>query len=219
MKVGIMQPYFFPYIGYFSLINEVDVFCFLDDVNFINKGWVNRNYFRSRNTDLLLTLPLLKKSQNKKINEHYIFEKKNFDVKFSKILKESYEGDIVPKIIKKQSGFSQNISEYNIEAIKFCMNQLGIKKKIFVASELNVDSGLYGSHRIIEICKILGATSYINPIGGKLLYNQSDFDNENISLNFLENKFHSNFNYSTLHDLLTMDKQLLIEKLEKYEIT
>ena len=214
-----MQPYFFPYIGYFSLINEVDVFCFLDDVNFINKGWVNRNYFRSRNTDLLLTIPLHKKSQNKKINEHFIFEKKEFDVKFSKILKESYDSDIVLEVIKKQNDFSQNISEYNIEAIKFCMNQLDIKKKIFVSSELNIQSGLNGSDRIIEICKILNGTSYVNSIGGKSLYDKSDFENENISLNFIKKKFNSDFNYSILHDLLTLDKQLLSEKLENYEIT
>ncbi|MDA3872330.1 MAG: WbqC family protein, partial [Candidatus Marinimicrobia bacterium] len=82
MKLAIMQPYFFPYIGYFQLINAVDKFVVYDDVNFIKRGWINRNYININNKKVLFTLPVKDKSQNKLINQHsYNFDdiwKNNF---------------------------------------------------------------------------------------------------------------------------------------------
>ena len=69
MKLAIMQPYFFPYLGYFQLINAVDKFVVLDDVNYINKGWINRNRILINGHATFMTLPLQKASQNKRINE------------------------------------------------------------------------------------------------------------------------------------------------------
>ncbi|HNY56500.1 MAG TPA: WbqC family protein, partial [Chitinophagales bacterium] len=69
MKVAIMQPYFFPYIGYFQLINTADVFVVYDDVNYINKGWINRNNILVNGKAALITLALKNASQNKLINE------------------------------------------------------------------------------------------------------------------------------------------------------
>ena len=69
MKVAIMQPYFFPYVGYWRLINYVDLFVILDDVNYIQRGWIARNKIKCKNGEQWLKLPLEKASQNKKINE------------------------------------------------------------------------------------------------------------------------------------------------------
>ena len=69
MRVAIMQPYFFPYIGYFQLINAVDKFIFYDDVNYINRGWINRNRILVDGQDKYVIIPLKKASQNKKINK------------------------------------------------------------------------------------------------------------------------------------------------------
>ena len=68
-KIAIMQPYFFPYIGYFQLINAVDIFVFYDDVNFIKKGWVNRNNVLVNGQAKLITVPLEGASQNLLINQ------------------------------------------------------------------------------------------------------------------------------------------------------
>ena len=65
MKIGIMQPYIFPYIGYFQLINAVDKFVIYDDVNFINKGWINRNRTHNNGKESLFSIPLKEASQNK----------------------------------------------------------------------------------------------------------------------------------------------------------
>jgi hypothetical protein len=66
MKVAIMQPYFFPYYGYYQMIGNVDLFVILDDVSFIKKGFINRNYFPNQER---FTVPLNKPSQNKLIKD------------------------------------------------------------------------------------------------------------------------------------------------------
>ena len=79
-----MQPYFFPYIGYFQLINAVDKFIILDDVNYIKKGWINRNRILLNGKDYLFTIPCEKISQNKLINEvEVIKDEKDGNTSFS----------------------------------------------------------------------------------------------------------------------------------------
>ena len=69
MKLAIMQPYFFPYLGYFQMFNAVDKFVLLDDVNFIMRGYINRNSILVNQKAHLFSIPLEKPSQNKLINE------------------------------------------------------------------------------------------------------------------------------------------------------
>ena len=69
MNIGIMQPYFFPYVGYFQLINTVDQFVFYDDVDFIKNGWVNRNRILVNNEPKYITIPCSAISSFKKINQ------------------------------------------------------------------------------------------------------------------------------------------------------
>ena len=164
-----------------------------------------------------MTVPLVKRSQNKKINEHFIFEKPLFHKHFSKILIESYSNNLAYDFVDKHNNFSKNLSIYNVEGIKFCMNYLNIKRKIIYSSDLNIN--LNGKDRIIEICKVLNAKFYVNLPGGKSLYKKSDFEKENIQLKFIENKSKSVFNYSILHDILSLDRNKLIEKLENYEVS
>ena len=91
MKVGIMQPYIFPYIGYFQLINAVDKFVIYDDVNFINKGWINRNRMLNNGKDSLFSIPLKEASQNKLINEIEINWDNAWKSKFLKTLEQCYK--------------------------------------------------------------------------------------------------------------------------------
>ena len=76
MTLAIMQPYIFPYIGYYQLAGAVDKFVFLDDVNYINKGWINRNNILINGQANLFTIPLKDASQNKLINEVEVSEGK-----------------------------------------------------------------------------------------------------------------------------------------------
>ena len=84
MKIAIMQPYIFPYIGYFQLINAVDTFVFYDDVKFIKRGWINRNKILVNGEESLITFPCIKVSQNKEIRE---IEIDLSDKQYEKILK------------------------------------------------------------------------------------------------------------------------------------
>ena len=69
MRLGIMQPYFLPYIGYWQLLNAVDTYILYDDVNYINRGWINRNRIMINGAPSYLTIPLNGARQNKKIQE------------------------------------------------------------------------------------------------------------------------------------------------------
>ena len=90
MKVGIMQPYFFPYIGYFQLINAVDKFIIYDDVNYINRGWINRNNILVNDAAHLIQVPLIGSSQNKLINEIEIVQDAKWKKKLLKTIHQSY---------------------------------------------------------------------------------------------------------------------------------
>jgi len=91
MKIAIMQPYFLPYIGYFQLINAVDKFVVYDDVNFINRGWINRNNILVNGSTTLIQIPLSKASQNKLINEVEIFKEGKWKVKFLRTIEQNYK--------------------------------------------------------------------------------------------------------------------------------
>ncbi|MEO8664089.1 MAG: WbqC family protein, partial [Ignavibacteria bacterium] len=90
MKLAIMQPYVFPYIGYFQLINAVDKFVLFDDVSFIKKGWINRNRILVNKQEYTFTIPLKKASQNKLIKDIEISEENNWRDKFLKTIEKSY---------------------------------------------------------------------------------------------------------------------------------
>ena len=91
MAVAIMQPYFFPYLGYFQLVQSVDHFVFYDDVMFIKKGWINRNRILIQGDEFLFTIPLEKQSQNKTIRESTVSWGKEFPNKFMNQLDSAYK--------------------------------------------------------------------------------------------------------------------------------
>src|SRR5664280_1221353 len=91
MKLGIMQPYLFPFIGYFQLINAVDKFIIFDDVNYINKGWINRNRILLNGKEFLFSIPLENASQNKLINEINLFDNFRWKGKLLKTINAAYK--------------------------------------------------------------------------------------------------------------------------------
>ena len=98
MKVGIMQPYFFPYIGYWQLINAVDKFVIYDDVNFIKGGWINRNKILVNGQARYINLQMHKASQNKLINEIEVLGNKVYNKKLLKNIESSYKSTVFCKV-------------------------------------------------------------------------------------------------------------------------
>lgn len=191
MKVAIMQPYIFPHIGYFQLINEVETFVFYDDVNFIKRGWINRNKILINGNKSLITFPCLKVSQNKEIREieidlsdiayknflktiYYSYKKAPFFDKVYSIIVECLESD------------SKTISELAILSVQKTCNYLEIKTNLELSSQKYAHTKELGkAERLIEIVKENKATQYINAIGGQKLYTKEYFKSLGVDLFFL----------------------------------
>lgn len=188
MKVAIMQPYFLPYIGYWQLINVVDVFVIYDDVNYINKGWINRNRILLNGEAHTITLSLLQSSQNKLINQILVGSNKD---KLMKTIAHAYKKapyfeQVYPIVEQMLNCNEQNLALFLGDAIQLLVNFLDLSTKIVYSSSLSYDRETKGQTKIIEIAKQLGASTYINAIGGKALYEASAFEREHIKLKFLE---------------------------------
>lgn len=191
MKAAIMQPYFFPYIGYWQLLNEVDVFVIYDDVNYIKRGWINRNRILSNGKAEFITLPLKGASQNKKINQIEIYAdqrelnkiKRKIELAYHKApyFEQCYQA--ISAILNYEE---KNLARYLLKQLNVMMSFLNIDTTVMLSSELEKDNAKKGENKILEICKLIGADIYINPIGGVDLYNKRLFAQNQISLYFLK---------------------------------
>ncbi|MEL1247934.1 WbqC family protein [Flavobacterium helocola] len=193
MKVSIMQPYFFPYIGYFQLIANSDVFVIYDDVNFIKKGWINRNSILVNNTSYLFSMPLQNVSQNKLINEIFISDLDKWKMDLLKTISSSYKKapfyqDVYPLIEKIISFDELNLAIYIQNSIQNLCAYLNINTKLIMSSEIVKNNGLKGENKIIDICLQLGANQYVNAIGGFELYTKENFRVKNIDLKFIKSE-------------------------------
>jgi hypothetical protein len=190
-KIAICQPYFAPYIGYFQLINAVDVFVSYDDVNFINRGWINRNKIMVANNEKTFTIPLKNRSQFKKINETMI-DWQNKDIsKLVKTLqmnysKAKYKDDVLDIVSKILDSKVDTISELALVSLQQFCNYLDIDTTFKVSSIERYEKTDDRVKNLVNICYAEGAHHYVNPIGGTKLYNKEEFRSHGIRLNFLE---------------------------------
>lgn len=190
--VGIMQPYFMPYIGYWQLLNCVDTFVIYDNIEFEKNGWIRRNRILVNNEPKMISLPLKKDSDYLDVVQRYLAD--DFHIQGDKILRQVQSAyrkaphydevmEVLDRIFKYNS---KNLFEFIYNSVREVTNYLGIQTKIVVSSNINIDPLLKCQDKVIAICKELGASDYINPIGGKELYSYTQFDNVNIKLHFLK---------------------------------
>ena len=231
-KIAIMQPYFFPYIGYFQLINSVDEFVIYDNIQYTKKGWINRNRILCNESDKLITLPLKKDSDFKDV-----FERKLSDTwiddrnKILNLIKASYRKapffsetfEIVQKCLLYDD---QNLFNFIFNSIKIINEYLEIKTKMILSSSLNIDHSLKSKHKVIAICKEMNATTYINAIGGVNLYDKDEFLENKIFLNFIKsnslnyNQFDKEFIpwLSIIDVMMFNSKNKVMELVNSYSI-
>ncbi len=231
MKLAVMQPYIFPYLGYYQLVNAVDLFVFFDDVNYIKKGWINKNNILVNDTAYKFTLPIKDISQNKAINEVELFDYKNWREKFLKTIRFSYKKspyfaqgfEIVSKILEQPHNYISDVAECSIIEIAKYLN---LNTKFEKSSNINyLRTAESGEEKILDICGNCNASVYINPINGKDLYNGENFKKQNITLNFINmdqisyNQF-SNENFvpslSIIDVLMFNDVKTIQLQLNKY---
>lgn len=196
MKLAVMQPYIFPYIGYFQLINAVEKFVILDDVNFIKRGWINRNQILLNNNPYLFTIPLEKISQNNTIKQTKISYATNWQSNLLKTLEQAYKKaplfypvmELVSSAINEKYVY---ISELAVRSIKEICEYLNIGTTIIDSSEIYQNNYLTGENRIVDICLRENASVYINAAGGRELYRTENFKQHNIELKFINTLSHS----------------------------
>lgn len=192
MTLGIMQPYFFPYIGYFQLMNTVDEFVVYDNIEYSKKGWINRNRILVNGKDDYISLPLKNDSDYLNIDQRYLADAWIKDRKkmLNRVI-ESYKKaaffeqafPVIEKAVLFEEGNLFNFIFYSLTKIK---EYLEIKTTLLVSSAIAIDHTLKAEEKVIEICKARKATTYINAIGGLELYNRERFQQENIHMHFLE---------------------------------
>ena len=193
MKIAIMQPYLFPYIGYWQLINMVDEFVILDDVNYIKRGYINRNNILLDGEKYMFSLPVQKASQNKLIMETKIMndtkEKQKLIHTFQNAYRRCrYYENVMPVIENIIANDEDDLTDYIKYSIDMIMQYLNIKTIIKKSSMIDKNNSLKGQDRIIEICKKERADCYIYPSGGRDLYDSISFKKNDIQLFFLEPK-------------------------------
>lgn len=231
-NIAIMQPYFFPYIGYFQLVNAVDVFVFYDDVNFIKKGWISRNNFLIGGKAKLFSVPLSSVSQNKLINEVELAIDDKWKQRFFKTLALNYKKaphyEAVVELIKRVlEAPNKTISDLAIASVKQVAAYLDILTDFETSSIRYANSrGLEKADRLIAITKENGSLNYINPIGGKELYQKEYFDNQSVKLSFIKSQlisyrqFDNEFvqGLSIVDVLMFNNKECVKNQLKNYEL-
>ena len=228
MKLAIMQPYLFPYLGYFQLIRAVDAFVVYEDVSYIKSGWINRNFILAQGDKQLITLPLLGASSNKLINQITVGkgQRKIVETIRQAYGKAPYFTDVFPLvegILKHQERNLASFLDYQLRQI---CSYLGLSAKWYVSSALKKDNQLRGQNKVLAICEELGALHYINVPGGKALYEEEAFSSRGMRLSFLEpgafkyRQYGNEFvpNLSIIDVMMFNDKAQCAKLLEEYEL-
>jgi WbqC-like protein family len=212
MRLAIMQPYTFPYLGYFQLISVVDKFVIYDDVNFIIRGWINRNNILINNKASLFTIPLKNASQNRIIRDIELSNDTPWKYKFLKTIEYSYKkapyfDDVFPLIDHVVSFDTSYIYQLALLSIKTVLDYIKIPTEIVNSSDIYKNKEFQAQERILDICKYEKALQYINPIGGMEIYSRDFFENEGIKIFFLKSRMpvYKQFNHEFVSSLSIID--------------
>ncbi|UWP93930.1 WbqC family protein (plasmid) [Aliiroseovarius crassostreae] len=188
MIVGIMQPYFFPYFGYFQHINATDRFIIHDDVQFIKGGWIARNRLSKNGTPEYFRVTVQKAPVEAHINAieapQFAKDMRKVIGQFESFYAKTPNRKLVLDILRDMPT-STRISDINVHYLRKTCEVLGITTPIELSSDLNLSADLRATDKVIGLVKAVGGTHYINPIGGKTLYFNKDFSEAGLKLNFL----------------------------------
>lgn len=228
MKLGIMQPYFFPYLGYWQLMNAVDTYIVYDDVNYIKGGRINRNSILINREAKNINLILSGATPTKHINEIFVNDSlvqkrkilSKIQLAYSKAPNYERVYPIFEKVFLQQEN---NLAKYLYNSFKIVGEYLNIQTKILLSSELKKDCGLKGKDKVISICKLLGADEYYNSVGGMELYDKEEFAANGIKLSFLkmnDNIVYKQFNnefvpYLSIIDVMMFNSQQECQEMLK----
>lgn len=189
-KAGMMQPYLFPYLGYFQLIAAVDVFVLGDDLQYVKESWINRNRILMGGKDKLVSFPLKKNSHLSKINERFFSD--DFSAEMERLVRILSNAYAKAPCYRKVFPFLQelirfrepNLAKYAEYSIRKICQYLDITTPIVIASQLPVGAVEDKQDRVIKTARLLDANVYVNPSGGRDLYDAEHFREHRMSLQF-----------------------------------
>lgn len=190
MKLGIMQPYFLPYIGYFQLIAAVDEFILYDNIKYTKKGWINRNRLLQHGKDAIFTLPLKSDSDFMYVKQRELspeFNRRKLLNQFSNAyMRAPYFETAFPLLERIVQNEDSNLFAYLHDSITELCKFLSINTKITISSDIAIDHTLRGQDKVLTLCAATGASQYINSIGGVELYSKDVFRSLGIELSFIK---------------------------------
>lgn len=231
MKLAIMQPYFFPYIGYWQLIHAADRFVIYDDVNYITRGWINRNSILNFGESIYISVPLHHSSPNKLICDTSLHPSAIWRNKLVRMVENTYRKapcfdewfPIIENLIRHDA---DNLSDYLVHQLRTLSAFIGIQTEFVLTSRCYGNNELSGQERVIDICKREGAATIINPQGGQALYDRTTFAQRGLDLKFLVPSTLEYKQFGSVHvpwlsiiDVMMFNsRSQLIMLLNKYEL-
>ena len=192
MKIAVMQPYFLPYIGYFQLMSAVDRFVLFDNVQYVRQGWINRNRILQHNQPGIVTLPLAKDSRFLAINSRHLsdnFIREDLLNQFLDAYRHApYFHTVFPLVEEIVNCSCDNLSDYLGNSLMVLRQVLSLECEIMLSSDIAIDHKLRAQDKILSICSVLEAHTYINLPGGRALYDSESFQQQGVNLQFIQPK-------------------------------
>jgi hypothetical protein len=190
MKLAIMQPYFFPYIGYWQLAQVADRMVIYDDVNYIVGGWVNRNRILINGLARYITVPVSGASPHQHICDLTLARTGRWRDKLLKAIELTYRraphfSEVFPLLRDLVDHPVDNLSAYLAHQIQELTRFLQLNTTLISTSRLYANSHLSGQDRVIDICRREGASEYVNLAGGRELYDARQFAQAGVRLEFI----------------------------------
>ena len=195
MRIGIMQPYFFPYLGYYSLIRNSDRFILLDSVQYIRHGWINRNRILKPDEGWqYIIVPLKKKGFGTLIGDMEIDNGSDWAGRMIRQLhhyknKAPYYKNTLSLVESCLEAETRSIVELNKNILKQTCDYLGMQANLEVFSKMHLQIAPIEKpgEWALEISKALQAGEYYNPIGGKEIFEPDRFRKNGIRLKLVKN--------------------------------
>lgn len=191
MIVALMQPYFFPYIGYFSLMAAADVFIAYDNVQYTRPGWINRNRILRDGAPDWWTAVVADAPHTLDINQRHYRDwpaqrRRLIDLVAQRYRRAPHHVSGLALIEQALPADEDNVARCNTRLLSTLAGALGLGCRIERASDLPHDVKARGVDRVLSICAARGASTYVNSPGGMALYRTADFASRGVALRFVQ---------------------------------
>jgi hypothetical protein len=179
-----------PYIGYFQLLGAVDQFVIYDNIQYTKKGWINRNRYLLNGQPADFVIPVKKASDFLDVRDRELaddFEGRKLLNRFREAYRKAPQFiEVFPLLEAIILNPEKNLFRFIYHSVKEICKILGMNTQIIVSSTLDLDHTLKAQDKVLAICRHLGATAYLNAIGGRELYTSRPFAEAGIELAFLQ---------------------------------